>query len=187
MQTLRTFVAIPIEVEEILSGVWANLRNRFEHRQVKWVSPDILHLTLFFLGETQPQQVEEIRHELAQKIQGCKPFSIELRGMGFFGPSHSPKVIWIGVEKNHELEMLYQKTNETIGRLGFTPDQRGFNPHITLGRPKNLKDPNALTGLLKQYNQHHFQTSKAAELVHYSSELRPEGAVYTKLYRIDLA
>lgn len=186
METIRTFIAIPIAVEENLADAWDDLRNRFDNRQVKWVSPDILHLTLFFLGETQPKQVNQIQQELAKQINGFNPFNVVLKGMGYFGSAQAPKVVWVGVDKNEELEKLHKATNAVISKLGFTPDERGFNPHITLGRPKNMANYSDLTNLLKSYNQTIFQTSTASEIAHYKSELTPSGAIYSKLYKVEL-
>lgn len=186
METIRTFIAIPIKVEEKLYNVWGNLRKQFDGKQVKWVNPDVLHLTLFFLGETPRNSIEKIQNALAIEVKTFSPFNINLKGLGYFGQKTNPKVIWVGIEKNEALEELHRITNEVVSTFGFTPDERGFNPHITLGRPKHLASPSALIDFLKSTSEIMFQQSNANDIIHYKSELTTTGAVYTNLYKIGL-
>jgi len=47
--------------EETASAVWDHLtplRDRF--RDVRWMPPELLHLTLVFLGQTEPERVPMI-------------------------------------------------------------------------------------------------------------------------------
>jgi 2'-5' RNA ligase len=183
METIRTFIDIPIKVEEKLYTVWENLRKQFDSKQVKWVNPDVLHLTLFFLGETPIKSVGKLQNALANEVKSFNQFSINLKGLGYFGQQTNPKVIWVGVEKNGALEELHRITNEVVSAFGFTPDERGFNPHITLGRPKHLANPSALIDFLKSENETLFQQSNANEIIHYKSELTTTGAIYHSLYK----
>lgn len=184
METIRSFIAIPITVEENLCKVWENMRRQFDDKQVKWVNPDVLHLTLFFLGETPIKAIDQMQNALKSETKNCKPFDINLKGLGYFGQKTNPKVIWVGVEKHEALEQLHLITNEVVTSFGFTPDERGFNPHITLGRPKHLANPLALIDFLKSNNEVSFQQSNANAIIHYKSELTATGAVYTKLYEV---
>jgi 2'-5' RNA ligase len=187
MQTLRTFIAIPIKVEPQLGLVWTKFRQQYGNNEVKWTNPDALHLTLFFLGETPLEAVNKIKNELTEVLSSFGSFSITLKGLGCFGQKNNPKVFWVGVDRNEALNELHTLTNGIIKEMGFKPDQRGFNPHITLGRPKDLNDSNAFNFYVAKHMNTVFQVSKANELIHYKSELSQTGPIYTNLYSIALS
>jgi 2'-5' RNA ligase len=186
MQTIRTFIAVPIRVDTQLANVWTKFRQRFGKTEVKWVDPDVLHLTLFFLGETPQDVIVNIQNDITDVLTDFKPFNITLKGLGCFGQKNNPKVIWVGTERNEELTRLHTFINKKVSNFGFKPDERGFNPHITLGRPKHLIDSNAFNNEVGKYVNTVFQVSKANEVIHFKSELNHSGPIYTKLYGITL-
>jgi 2'-5' RNA ligase len=68
--------------------------------------------------------------------------------------------------------------------LGFARERRSFSPHLTLGRVKHSRRElaNAMASLqVKQFN-----SFDAVEIILYKSDLKPTGAIYTKLRRIPL-
>jgi RNA 2',3'-cyclic 3'-phosphodiesterase len=186
MQTLRTFIAIPIKTEPQLGAVWTKFRQRYGSNEVKWANPDTLHLTLFFLGKTPLEAINKIQHEIIGVLNGFGSFSFTLKGLGYFGQKNNPKVIWVGAERNEEFTRLHALINNKVSNFGFKPDERGFNPHITLGRPKHLNNSNAFLFDVNKYVNTVFQVSEATEVIHYNSEFRLTGPIYTRLYSIVL-
>ena len=61
---LRLFVAIEIP-DEVKAALGAALGDHREGRAVRWSSPETLHLTLKFLGETDESAVPAIASALA--------------------------------------------------------------------------------------------------------------------------
>lgn len=184
MRLIRTFVAIKIPVEGSLLDVWADLRDRFPGNQVKWVEHDCLHLTLFFMGDTPEDQIPEIGNDLKKVLQSQSAFELEVKGLGYFGSSISPRVIWVGIERSLQLTKLKRDVSQVISSYGFLDDQRAFNPHITLGRVKSLRDSGQLLRIIHGYTNFSFQKTNVNSVIHYKSELRPIGPIYTSLNEI---
>ena len=86
---MRCFIAIDIDdtVKAAIADLQEDLRQSVDLRpgEVKWVSPDAMHLTLKFLGETPDTHVVDICRltERVAKRHGC--FRFELQGVGSFG------------------------------------------------------------------------------------------------------
>ncbi|MCL2790035.1 MAG: RNA 2',3'-cyclic phosphodiesterase [Desulfobulbus sp.] len=99
----------------------------------RWVSPDQLHLTLCFIGEVDGSTFLDIREALA----GIKaaPFTLRLRGVGFFPPrGGQPRIIWAGVERCEPLMALQRKIVTRLAQMGIELENRKYAPHITLAR-----------------------------------------------------
>src|SRR3954452_26971 len=70
----------------------------------RWVPVENLHLTLRFIGDTPGHRAEDIDHALAA-LRG-RSFSITLAGVGTFGRSGRSTSLWVGVERNPQLDHL---------------------------------------------------------------------------------
>lgn len=181
MNLIRTFVAIKIPVGNVLTDVWNELRGKLGGNQVKWVSPDFLHLTLFFLGDTPEDQIPNIGIDLKNVLAAQNSFEVELKGLGYFGSHLNPKVIWVGIERCIELTRVKRDVTRVISSYGFLDDQRSFDPHITLGRIKHILEPQILPRMMHGYANFIFQKTKVSSVIHYKSELRPTGPIYTPI------
>lgn len=137
--SFRAFVAIelPDDVRELLQKIVPLLRRADRERIVRWVRPEGIHLTLKFLGDTSEDRVEEIEKALRNATAGHQPFLLRLGKVGAFSDSRSrtDRVIWMGLEGDGErLSALQQDVESALNAVGFTPEQRNFAPHLTLGR-----------------------------------------------------
>lgn len=131
----RIFVAIPLPVpiKEALSAWCGEHKNRLAF--AKWVDPEDYHITVQFLGDTPPNRVGEIGAGLSEATAAISPFSLEARRCGHFGRPAAPRVLWAGVEGALEpLRELQSRVVAANGKLGFTPEDRPYHPHITLAR-----------------------------------------------------
>ena len=105
-----------------------------------WVKPENLHLTLRFLGEVEEARLPELSKAIASSLQGTSPFPLALGGLGAFPDLRFPRVIWIGVKRGaEELSALQARLEEGLQRIGFSPEDRPFSPHLTLGRVRSPK------------------------------------------------
>ncbi len=143
----------------------------------RWVDPEQLHLTLRFIGPVEGGLMAEIKEALAS-IE-APPFVMRLQGIGHFPPRQSPRVLWVGVEKNPDLLQLRNKVESTLVRLGLPPEKRKFAPHITLARLKNT--PAGRVGNFIAANGP-FETGSfpVQEFSLYSSSLTPKGAIHRR-------
>jgi 2'-5' RNA ligase len=152
----------------------------------KWTPPEQLHLTVRFIGEVDGALFREIKDALVGI--SYPPFSMQLRGVGFFPPRGAPRVLWAGVEKSEPLQVLKKKIDQMLFRAGVEPDARKFSPHITLARLKNSpvqKIANFLAGN-GLFSQEPFQVDNFKL---YSSILSSKGAYHKveKVYSLSAA
>jgi 2'-5' RNA ligase len=178
---MRTFVALKIPVEQKLKTLLLDIKQDLLTEKIKWVDFSTLHLTLFFLGETKSETVVELMDVFQNRLSKVQQFSLNLKGMGVFGSELNPKVIWIGVSHSDQLIGLHKLVNVAIAPLGFTPDPRGFNPHITIGRVKQVNEVELLNELIDENKHELFQESIIDRITLYKSELTSRGPIYTQV------
>ena len=131
---MRVFVAVEVFDDGVVSSI-VGLQSKIKI-QAKPVLPQNLHFTLQFLGEISENDVEKIRQSL--KSIKFSPFKIKFKGIGTFPNMRSPRVIWIGTDKDsaNSLLELARKVEEVLSPLGFMSD-KSFKPHLTIFRIKN--------------------------------------------------
>jgi RNA 2',3'-cyclic 3'-phosphodiesterase len=158
----------------------------------RWVPPESLHITLKFIGEQTPEQVEAITERL-RRIEGSA-FEIRAGGYGFFPTAKAPRVFWIGIHAGPELAALAGSIDAGVAELGIPREDRPYSPHLTLARaggrsgsPKWRKGdgPNAIFAVLEKrlaaMAEPDFGKMSAHEFILYQSQLSPGGSKYTKL------
>ncbi len=186
MENLRTFVAIDINVEPLLKSKWEDLKQQLQNDTVKWVDERTIHLTLFFLGETTPLQVKEVSRKLDYTLKSIKPFIIKITGLGVFGNTTNPKVIWAGVSQSQQLHQLKEKIDQALLSEGFEDTQSKFSPHLTLGRIKHIKSANELNNFIRNNKSLHFFDIEVSKVIFYQSILTPNGPIYKPIKEIKL-
>src|SRR5215469_14052991 len=102
---MRLFVALdfPDGVRLSLRGLIERLRQ--ESRGARWVRPEGMHVTLKFLGETDPKNLAAIRGALAG-LRSPGRVEMRFRGLGFFPDGRRPRVLWCGIEASPNLAEL---------------------------------------------------------------------------------
>ena len=194
---MRIFIGIDLDDEirtkiaRFLDGV------RGFAPDARWVRPESLHITLKFIGERKPEQVEAISERL-RRVQGSA-IDIRLGGHGFFPTAKAPRVFWIGIQAGPELAELAANVDAGVAELGIPREERPFSPHLTLARggggsgsPKWRKSdgPNSTFSVLEKrlaaMGDLDFGAMSAREFILYQSQLSPKGSKYTKLQRFPL-
>ncbi|MBN2781030.1 MAG: RNA 2',3'-cyclic phosphodiesterase, partial [Candidatus Marinimicrobia bacterium] len=99
MADKRTFIGIPLpgEIKEQLRVVQEVLEPVSDG--VKWVDPDLLHITLKFLGETPERMLEAMREEFFRTVSGVEAFQLQIKQLGQFPKEGEPRVLWAGVQR----------------------------------------------------------------------------------------
>ena len=174
----RTFIAAKIEPSTELLNIYTKLRNELQNEKIKWVDNHNFHLTLFFLGDTTEEQINQIRIQLSNIVDNFAPFSIKLQGLGVFKNFHKPRVLWAGVYNYEPLGDVKELIDKEMLKLGFNPDAREFKPHLTIGRIKWIDDKEKLKNIVMKNEDLYFQETKINEIIFYESILKPEGPVY---------
>lgn len=152
---------------------------------MRWVRAEGIHLTLKFLGEVGQREVGEVSRLLREVVPRVAPFVMEVTGLGCFPSLRRPRVIWVGIEESTgRLSTLQSQLEAGFKRLGFEPEGRRFHPHLTLGRLRRGATPqdlHPLRALLESKSLGRLGEAPADQVCLFRSELRPTGAVYTRL------
>jgi 2'-5' RNA ligase len=168
----RLFVAIDLppeivaQLQELCYGVPG----------ARWVQPAQMHLTLRFIGEVDGGVFRDIKEGLADiETEG---FALQVKGLGFFPPRKTPRVLWAGIAPVEEVSGLRRRIDNVLLGLGLGPEGRKFSPHITLARLQET--PLARLGLFLAGNSL-FATPEfpVSEFHLYSSQLTAKGAFHT--------
>ncbi len=185
---IRSFIAIdfPEETRKALEDIQKELKQC--GAGVRWVKPGSIHLTLKFLGNIHLAQVEDIALAVAQEVRDQPPITLGAAGLGAFPSRKKPRVIWIGMEGEvQRLSRIQARVENALEPLGFVREKRVFQPHLTIGRVKDRRRLQALIDAMATLDMEPFNSFDADEIILYKSDLRPTGAIYTKLHRMPLA
>jgi len=184
---IRSFLAIelPKPILKKIEEVQGDLKST--HADVRWVSPDKIHLTLKFFGNIEESRIDPIYMSIAEPIRKTSSFSIKVRGIGAFPHLKNPRVIWMGLVDGGEVLTTLQKQIETqLGKIEFQPEDRPFHPHLTLGRMKSNRGKEDLAGRIERHIEEEFGDFKVERVVLFKSDLRPSGPIYTPLKEMRL-
>jgi RNA 2',3'-cyclic 3'-phosphodiesterase len=183
---VRAFIAIPLpkDCQTMLESMQRDLRE--SGADVRWVPITSIHLTLKFLGEVEPEIIPKMAQSLRTISQPEQPLNLRIGGLGSFPASRNPKVVWCGIGGDTEnLLRLQQKIETVCADMGFPPEERSFQPHLTLGRVKGKRNLQRLQDCIKIGSDLEYRF-KADQYHVYRSTLKPQGAVYTILGNITL-
>jgi 2'-5' RNA ligase len=189
MARLRTFIAVDlgkairdrcVALQETLARSGA---------ECKWALPENLHLTLLFLGEVVDRDVPALCQAVAEVCAKQAPFAVSVESAGCFPNPRRPRVVWVGVgEGAPELVALHDALEPPLLALGcYRREGRQYTPHITLGRVKGERSPaDKLSLALAKQAKWQGGATEVREILVLSSELMPQGPVYTVLSRAKL-
>jgi len=187
MSVIRAFIAISLsdEIQRSLDQVISNIRGRLPGKPIRWVVSTNIHLTLKFLGDVSISNLELLTKMLVAEVSRHPCFEISVGKLGVFPSIHRPHVIWVGVEAPHELGALHRGIDVEMTRLGYSQEAREFSPHLTLGRVSrsaNSQDYQQIAQVLGTCKVGFLGALRVQSVDLYRSDLRPSGAVYTRLH-----
>ena len=181
-KTIRTFIAIEIpkniisKIRELQEGI------KVYGLKIRWVRSENIHLTLKFLGDVEAAKIGGIAAVISKTVEGYTPISLKAKGVGVFPGIKNPRILWVGLTGQLESLVRLQKTlDESLMVLGFPGEKRPFNGHLTMGRIKAKIDVKKFGDALMAFGSFESETFTAGQIILYKSELKPSGAVYTKL------
>ena len=184
---IRSFLAIelPRTILRKIEEVQGDLKS--SHADVRWVSPEKIHLTLKFFGSIDESKIEPIIKSIDGPIQVTSPFSLKIRGMGAFPHFKNPRVIWVGMVDEKEVLTSFQKELEKeLKKIGFESEERPFHPHLTFGRMKSNRGKENLVPRIERHQDDELGNFQVERLVLFKSDLRPSGPIYTALREMKL-
>jgi 2'-5' RNA ligase len=186
MSLLRCFLAVelPPSLQEAIEAATAGPRTRLGPDLVRWVLTRNVHLTLKFLGDTAPSAVGLIEAALKAEVSQFKPFDAVVQGFGAFPSARRPRVLWVGLIAPPVMTSLQHEIDVATARLGYNSEERGFSPHLTIGRVRqNIPAAGVQTirEVLAQTSVGQLGTLRVEAVHLFKSELQPAGSVYSRL------
>jgi 2'-5' RNA ligase len=184
---IRAFLAIdlPRGLRPWLAQVLGELQQ--SRADVRWVAADNIHLTLKFFGNITAEQAAAITGAAGEVAAAQTPFELLVTQPGAFPNLRNPRVVWLGLGGDTlALSQLFYRLEKAFAPMGFPPEDRAFNPHLTLGRVKSPKGRESLVRRLEGLAAPAAAPFKVSEMVLFKSTLTPKGSIYTPLQVIPL-
>ncbi len=169
---MRLFVGLPLpdDLRQTLAALSAGVPG------ARWVDPEMLHLTLRFIGEVDRGWFDDI--DAALQGVTTPAFELSLAGVGHWERKGKATTLWVGVEKNPALTRLRDKIESAMVRLGLEPEGRKFAPHVTLARLSDAA-PIRVADFLGRHALFRSPPIAVESFTLFSSFLSHGGAIYT--------
>lgn len=137
----RIFIAVnlPDATKEQLF----EFQKKWRELPCRWIKKENLHITLVFLGYVSDEGLPNILKVIKEVSTKQVSFAINLTKICYGPPKKPARMVWAEGEKSEELGKL-QKDLENVlfsSSIKGTVEKknRGFAPHITLGRIRQLE------------------------------------------------
>ncbi|HWR24967.1 MAG TPA: RNA 2',3'-cyclic phosphodiesterase [Methanosarcina sp.] len=179
---IRSFIAVELD-----SGFIEKIRQiqaKFSDFDLKFVDPELVHITVKFLGNVEESKIPSLSEALDSII--CEPFEAKIRGLGVFPKPSNPKVLWLGATGN--FTTLYENVENVLKPFKFEKDNREFTAHATLARIKFLKKDqrNAFIGIVRASKDIELGNMWVNKVLLKKSTLTPKGPIYETLHTVHL-
>ncbi|MBO5119358.1 RNA 2',3'-cyclic phosphodiesterase [Methanocorpusculum sp.] len=176
---VRAFIAVEpsAEIRNAVSAEGQALRGA---GRLSFVSPNLMHITLKFLGEVSESQIPKITGVL--DLLSASPYRLNVSGISTFG--RPPRVIKAEVHDGGATAALAADVELRLAKLGFPREDKPFTPHITLARVKEYSP--ALQPNIAAIKERDFGTCEISSVLLKKSVLTPSGPIYTTLYQKNL-
>ena len=194
----RLFVAVPLTpaamaaVAELVAGIRLAPEpapgERRDPADVRWVRMDGLHLTLRFLGPTEPDRIPLLADAVRQAAGQVGEFEIGLAGAGVFPNPTRPRVLWLGLGRGIEpLNELTAGLGLALAERGWPFDDRPVRPHLTLARSDGVAAGPLMAGRLLEAAANLDVRWTAEQVVLFESQTGGGPARYLRRLEVGLA
>ncbi len=180
---MRTFIAI--EPRESLKNSLGQIQTKLKNQPLdaRWVNPKNLHLTLKFLGQVTPEQINQINKVVDQVAKEFKAFTVSLRQFGFFPNPKQPRVFFLNPDNQENLKAIFSSLQEQLEIIGF-PKKSRFSSHLTLARLKSNKNIRQFVEKIEAIEINF--SFEVKEIAVFKSTLAKSGAIYEKIFSSSL-
>ena len=182
-ERIRSFIAVDLDD--------ASIRDRLVNAQqglkqtgaaLKIVEPEIMHLTLRFLGEIPQATVERVK-EAMNELKFPR-FEVEFSGLGVFPNIRRISVVWVGITQGQEqLNQIFHQLEPKLRQLGLPADNKGFSPHMTIARVRSGLNKDALAKYVEGLREQEFGRMPVNSVRLKKSTLTPKGPIYTTIHQ----
>lgn len=129
----RLFIAVPLpaSIMEELMAVSQSL----PHPKIRWLPAESLHITLYFFGATNTEQLPMIVQKITTITSNYPVFTLSFLKLTDVSYNGRPSMIWAEFLPHPVFAALYAD----LQQFNMAPNFRLPRPHVTLARIKNLR------------------------------------------------
>jgi len=172
----RSFIALELsnDIKDQLAIAQQTLRGC--RARLTFVDPDLIHITVKFLGDVEDKKLRTVMDALA-KVPFI-PYPVTT-GIVTVNNKNRPHTVWCTIKDTGESERLFRLIEDALAPLGFKRETRHFTPHATIARVKSF-DP-SLFAALNTLNAASYGSCRIHGMKLKKSTLLPQGPVYDDL------
>jgi len=181
---IRAFISVDFDDKEIQDKI-KNLQEEIESSEahLRIVNPNILHITLEFLGDLTEDQVEVVK-EILNEIE-FDSLKLIVKNPDVLPNENYIRVVYCELEGDIEpLKEIQRVLRDKLRKNGFRVDKRPFKPHLTIARVKSAKNRKELIRVIKQLSEASCGTQEINTIKLKQSILKSEGPQYSNLHEI---
>ena len=145
---MRVFVALPLPAGDAASAA----RLIPASTALRPVAPELMHITLAFLGSVAPETLGAITDAVTAGARGYRAFRLRLDHLGRFPPAGPPQVLWLGAgEGADSVGAIGRDVRAALAARAVAFDDKPLRTHVTLARVRQAAAPDdlrAIAGLL---------------------------------------
>jgi len=182
--TFRAFMSMDIGRLEALVRLIQELDST--KAQIKTVNPDLIHMTLKFLGEVEEAMIPGIVACMKESARGHAPFKVKLRQVGAFPSTSNVRVVWVGMDGSEPMKDMAMRLEAGLASLGFPKEERAFSPHVTLGRMKGPQGMARVKEVIIANQSKEFGELAFSSIRLKKSVLSPKGPSYSVVEEVEL-
>lgn len=145
---MRIFIGVPFpkEVKDYLYELEGTVK--LTARGGNFTHYDNFHLTLSFIGEVNPSEIDRLSDILLEGVSRHSTLELNIGGLGSFKRKEKHIVFCEVINGLKPLKALQHDLEQKLLEEEFLIDVKGkFKPHITLGREVKLQDVSLLQPL----------------------------------------
>ena len=187
LESKRIFLAI--KIPDNLSDEVSQFQDNIRHigLDAKFVEKENLHFNLKFFGSIDGETIESITHSVEGVLKQVKPFKVEVKSLNTFPNNKFLRVLWIGVGKGKQnIINLHSLIENSLSKLGFPKEDKGFVPHLTLCRIHSQRNIGELKETIKANSDMSFGEFYVGSIFLIQSRLSSKGPVYIDLKKFEL-
>lgn len=136
---MRVYIAIDFDnsIKKYLKSISDNIKAYCP--EGKFTELNNFHLTLRFIGEIDEIHIPKLKEILDISLSNINTFSLKISNLGVFSRKKT-NILWLGIEENAILSSLYENLSILLQKNKIPFYDKGFMPHITLGRKVSFID-----------------------------------------------
>lgn len=175
---LFTAIDVPSHTKAQMAALIARLR---PFASLRWSPEENLHITTKFIGEVSAMDVEQVEGALAEVAkQSGGAIPIDLTGLDWLPSESDARILHVAVSGPRSLDLLHQRTDLALVRLGIEREIKPFRPHVTLARIPAEVELHGLREEIARLGNLGFESFQATEFGLYESVAERDGSIYRR-------